>query len=265
MSRGRSVSVFPFQRDVGAAALVEALVLVFDVPANVAGGFAHVNTARTMTMNHLSKRPTRLSTQRQSRRLLWRRFFEDFTEHLRRLELDGVVPKLLRHRHLQIWRDDRYLHRVYLQSWSEPDKVSRTRPSITRIAMECMRYAPPVAVLESDNFGASGGPRPYPVMLEKLEFQWTVHDDELVEMARWLPKWICGRLQPSLPIPLPPVPCYVCFGEGLRTTVYAWTVAASDAWTTFDQGEPTVPSNAIPPDELKAEPGQPPAEPNWWS
>lgn len=235
-----------------------------DVPAIDAGHFAHVNTARTMTMKHLSKHPTRLPTRRQSRPQMWRSFFDYFSEHLCRLDLADVVPRLLRHRHLQIWRNDKYLNHVRLLSWCKPDKARRKAPWVTRIAMNCMRYAPSDAVLRWHGFSASGGLRPYPVMLEKLHLEWTALDDELIEMGRWLPKWICGRLDHSLEIPLPPVPSYV-FGQGLRTTVYAWTVAASDAWTRFDRGEAVVPSNAIPPDELKAEPGQPPAEPDWWS
>ena len=201
--------------------------------------------------------PTYTSTP--SRSVVWARFFEVLGEHLQREGLADRPPLIAdRRRRVLAWRRGERLERVELVSWSRPDAGRTRAPSITRIAGNHFAFdfsRPLVSRLGFRPTSPWSPPRPRST--PELDFEWTALDDELEVLARWLPSWMQAKLDPTLGIELPPVPSHV-FGRNLHTSVYAWTKAAWDAWTTYDVGkiEP-LPWYAIAADKLVAEPGEP--------
>lgn len=181
----------------------------------------------------------------------WRAFFDHFGEHLHRQGLAEGAPTLLRSKAILAWRLGDHLDHVRLLSWLRPDRERRGTSWITRISVNHLTFEPSQAVLRRLWFR----PRSRPARTPGLHVEWTALDAELVQLARWLPAFLRGQLDPSAPIPLPPVPSHV-FGEGLRTTEYAWTAAAWEASARFHGGDAGfLPWYAIPAGEVVAEPG----------
>jgi hypothetical protein len=185
----------------------------------------------------------------------WRAFFDHFDEHLHRQGLAEGVPTLRRrsHEHVLAWRLGDHLDHVRLLSWRRPDREHPRTAWITRISLNHLTYEPSQAVLRLHWFG----PRSRPARTPGLHAEWTALDTELVQLARWLPVFLRGQLDPAAPIPLPPVPSHV-FGTSLRETVYAWTAAAWTAQNRF-RGHRLdwLPGYAIRADKVVAEAGGP--------
>ncbi len=185
----------------------------------------------------------------------WAAFFAHFGEHLHRQGLAEGVPTLRRlgREHILAWRLGDHLDHVRLLSWLRPDRERPRASWITRISLNHLTYEPSQAVLRRHWFG----PRARPSRTPRLHAEWTALDDELVQLARWLPTFMRGQLDPAAPIPVPPVPSHV-FGEGLRTTEYAWTAAAWPASNRFHGQDPDwLPWYAIPADKVVANAGVP--------
>ena len=92
----------------------------------------------------------------------------------------------------------------------------------------------------------------------------SVGQEQLLTFAGWLPVWIRGRQDPSVAIPLPPHPSHV-FGQSLRTTDYAWTVAAWDAYSRWHKQDPRLPWYAIPASKLAPAASEPGLQPDRYS
>jgi hypothetical protein len=185
----------------------------------------------------------------------WRAFFDHFGEHLHRHGLAESVPTLRRrsHEHVLLWRLGDHLDHVRLLSWLRPDRERPRGSWITRVSVNHLTFEPTPTVLRRLWFG----PRARSARTPGLHVEWTALDGELVQLARWLPVFLSGQLDPSAPIPLPPVASHV-FGTSLRETVYAWTAAA---WTAENRYRghrlDWLPGYAIPADKVVAEPGAP--------
>jgi len=168
------------------------------------------------------------------RGVLWSRFLEAFAMSLG----DGAV--VVRPRRIVAWRNGAALNRLELLRWSWPDAGDRGAPRVTRIGLNALVFRPPKTLLSRLGFD----PLARPDGDRALRLEWTVLGDELLAFADWLPLWIRGRLDPAAPVPLPPHPSHV-FGQGLRTTDYAWTVAAWDAHSRWKAQDPRLPWYAI--------------------
>lgn len=155
----------------------------------------------------------------------WLRFWDFFTERLLRGQLADTVPRLLHREHVLAWRHGDHLDHARLLSWSRPACDRPRAPWITRVSVNHVRFQPSAATLRWLLFPRRGQPQPTP----DLHVEWTALDTELEALARWLPTFMRGQLDPSVPVPPPPVPSHV-FGEGLRETEYAWTAAAWEAF-----------------------------------
>lgn len=182
---------------------------------------------------------------------MWRAFFDHFGEHLHRQELAEGAPTLLRSKAILLWRLGDHLNHVRLLSWLRPDRDRLRAAWITRISLNHLTFEPTPTVLRRLWFR----PRSRPSRTPGLHVEWTALDAELVQLARWLPTFMRGQLDPSVPIPKPPVPSHV-FGTSLRETVYAWTTAAWTAQNRF-RGHRLdwLPGYAIRADMVVAEPG----------
>jgi hypothetical protein len=178
--------------------------------------------------------------------------------HLEHAGLTDGPPMLAGPKRILAWRRGKHLERVELVSWSRPEAGRTRAPWITRIAANYFVFDASQATLVRLGFRTvRGSLPPRPSATPELRFEWTALDDELEPLARWLPSWMQAKLDPTLGIELPPVPSHV-FGRNLHTSVYAWTRAAWDAWTTYDAGKiAPLPWYAIPADKLVAEPGEP--------
>lgn len=183
----------------------------------------------------------------------WLGFWDFFTEHLLRQRLADTVPRRLRREHILAWRLGDHIDHVRLLSWLRPDRQRRGAPRITRVSVNHLTFEPSQAVLRRLWFR----PRARPSRTPGLHVEWTALDAELVQLARWLPTFLRGQLDPAAPIPLPPVPSHV-FGTSLRETVYAWTATAWAAENRF-RGHKLdwLPGYAIRADKVVAEPGVP--------
>ncbi len=168
------------------------------------------------------------------RGVLWSRFLETFAMAL------GDGAEVLRPRRIVAWRDGVALNRLHLLRWSWPDPGDRHAPRVTRIGLNTQLFRPPKTLLKRLGFD----PLTRPDGDRALRLEWTVLGDELLAFADWLPLWMRGRLDTATPIPLPPHPSHV-FGQDLRTTAYAWTVAAWDAYSRWKGQDPRLPWYAI--------------------
>lgn len=210
-------------------------------------------------MYRLRKGPTRLADYKpsstMSRDAIWWTFFDLFHTHLREAGLAEGRREIVRGKPIMFWRDGKHINNVQLVSWSRPEHRRRCDPWVTRVAVNYFGHDPTKAALGRLGFRPDGGFWPRPGPTRGLRFEWTAMDVELTRLARWFPTWMAGRLDPTQPIPLPPVPSHV-FGRGLRTTSYAWTDVAWRFWTSAHQpGREQLPGYAIPADQLQAEPG----------
>lgn len=168
------------------------------------------------------------------RGLLWSSFLDELAE---KVDSEAVVVSPKR---IVAWRDGDALNRLELLRWTWPDARFPRAPRVTRMGLNTQRFIPPKTLLR--RFGFDPLSRPAGAM--RLRLEWSVLGEELLAFAAWLPLWIRGRLDPSVAIPLPPHPSHV-FGEGLRTTAYAWTVAAWEAYSRWHKQDPTLPRYAI--------------------
>jgi len=168
------------------------------------------------------------------RRVLWTRFLEQLATNL------GPGTVVVSPKRIVAWRSGAALNRVELFRWAWPDARFPRAPRVTRIALNTHAFTPSKALLR--RFGFDVHARPW--RIDGLRLEWTVLGEELLAFADWLQLWIRGRLDSSVAIPLPPHPSHV-FGEGLRTTNYAWTVAAWDAYSRSHRQDPKLPWYAI--------------------
>lgn len=169
-----------------------------------------------------------------SRSILWSRFLETFAKEI------ALWAVVVRPKHIVAWRDGDLLNRVELLRWTWPDASSRAAPRVTRIGLNTQRFTPSKALLRHLGFE----PESLPPSARSLHLEWSVLGEELLAFAEWLPLWIRGRQDASVEIPLPPCPSHV-FGQGLRATNYAWTVAAWDAYSRWHKQDPRLPWYAI--------------------
>ena len=169
-----------------------------------------------------------------SRSILWSRFLETFAKEI------ALWAVVVRPKHIVVWRDEDLLNRVELLRWTWPDASSRAAPRVTRIGLNTQRFTPSKALLRHLGFE----PESLPPSARSLHLEWSVLGEELLAFAEWLPLWIRGRQDASVEIPLPPCPSHV-FGQGLRATNYAWTVAAWDAYSRWHKQDPRLPWYAI--------------------
>ena len=175
----------------------------------------------------------------------WSRFLQAFADAL------GPSAVVVRGKHLVAWRYGRHLNHLQLVRWSRPDSSSPRAPRVTRLSLNYYWFDPSKSLLRRLGFG----PREHPPRTDRLRLEWTVLDEEILEFAAWLPLWMGGRLDSSVPIPLPPHPSHV-FGEGLRTTMYAWTATAWSANARSKGHSAGLPGYAIPASRVcPAEPG----------
>lgn len=183
----------------------------------------------------------------------WLGFWDHFTERLLRERLVEAVPRRLQREHILAWRLGDHLDHARLLSWLRPDRDRPRATRITRVSVNHLTFEPSAATLRWLRFPRPSQPRRTPA----LHLEWTALDAELVQLARWLPTFLRGQLDPTAPIPLPPVPSHV-FGTSLRETVYAWTAAAWEASARFHGGDAGwLPWYAIPASKVVAEAGMP--------
>lgn len=152
---------------------------------------------------------------------------------------DGAV--ILASKHLVVWRDGDSLNRLEALRWCWPGPQRPGAPRVTRIYINFHAFDAPRSLLRELGLDE----RTYHAGDEGLRLEWSVLGDELLAFADWLPFWIRGCLDPAAPVPLPPHPSHI-FGQGLRTTSYAWTTAAWDAYTRWRGQNPSLPCYAIP-------------------
>jgi hypothetical protein len=145
------------------------------------------------------------------------------------------------------WRDAWALNRVHLVRWLRAMHGDKKPPLVTRIDVNGQWFQPAKALLRRLGFDPLSQPDGHRV----LRLEWTVLDSELSAFAEYLPLWVRGRLDPSVAIPLPPVPSHV-FGTDLRSTNYAWTVTAWDTYSAWTGQSPKLPHYAIPAVEVVA-------------
>jgi hypothetical protein len=196
-----------------------------------------------------------------SRAELWTSFLDRFAV------AQGVPVVRPGRRNLVAWRTRDEIHHLQLVRLAWPSAADRAAPRLTRIAVDHFEFRPSGELLRrlgahddgcvgdvdpgeavpaaSSPGTCAGGDRP-------LHLEWTVLGDELLAFADWLPVWIRGRLDPRLPISLPPVPSNV-YGAGLRRTVYAWTAPAWEANAAWKGHSPALPWYAVPAAELEPE------------
>lgn len=169
------------------------------------------------------------------RGVLWARFLEQLAASISAGAV-VVAPK-----RIVAWSDGDALNRLELLRWTWPDGRFPRAPRVTRMALNTQMFAPPKSLLR--RFGFEPGSRPDGA--PGLRLEWSVLGEELLAFAEWLPVWVRGRLDPTVAIPLPPHPSHV-FGTGLRTTDYAWTVAAWEAYSRWNKQDLALPRYAIP-------------------
>ncbi|RJS14245.1 hypothetical protein DRW03_35325 [Corallococcus sp. H22C18031201] len=175
-----------------------------------------------------------------SRRALWAEFLQRLSS-----EMESQAPMLHQGRRL-IWRQGEWLNGVVLSRHSWPGRNFPEAPPVTRILMNRLTFEPPAAMLR--RFGFSGVA--LPLGEERLRLEWTVYGEELLDFATWLPLLIRGRLNPAEAIPLPPHPSHV-FNGRLRTTKYAWTATAWEAYARWKRTDASLPFYAIPAARLR--------------
>ncbi len=186
-------------------------------------------------------RPSRPMT----RSVIWREFLGRLAETL------GYPAVVVNPKPIVVWRDGEALNRLELRPWTVPDRQQPDRvPAVTRIAVNEMAFDPSKALLRRLGFR----PDDWPGYTAFLRLEWTVIDDELAGFTEWLPIWVRGRIDPSVTIPLPPHPSHI-WGIGLRTTNYAWTVAAWDAYSRYKNMDPRLTRGSISAEDLR--PGLP--------
>lgn len=178
------------------------------------------------------------STPRFSQRTYWTTFLHDLAVQLEQ-------PAVVTHRNrVLLWHgsNDR-LDCLQLLPWCWPSREYPRAPRVTRISLNRHRYD--VSQRDLRQLGLDRPRR----STEPLRLELSVLGDELLDFARWLPLWIRGRLDPSVLIPVPPLPCHI-WSRGLRTMDYAWTVTALEAHARFHGCEPWLHPCATPASEV---------------
>lgn len=195
----------------------------------------------------MSPRRRTWPTSNESRAELWTSFLDRFAAAL------GVPAVRPGRRNFVAWRTGHEVHHLQLVRLAGPSAADPTAPHLTRIAIDHFEFRASKELLDRLGLGdvetrtrMVDGDRP-------LHLEFSVLGDELLAFADWLPVWIRGRLDPRLPISLPPVPSNV-YGPGLRRTVYAWTAEAWRANAAWKRHSPALSWYAIPAEELEPEP-----------
>jgi hypothetical protein len=110
------------------------------------------------------------------------------------------------------------------------DADSQEAPRLTRIAVNQSE----IEVSRRDRILLGFAPEARPGHDERLDLEFTVLTGELEAIARWLPAWIAGRVDPGVTIPPPLVPC-APWEFDWRTTNYVWSTAAWNAQTDWEE------------------------------
>lgn len=184
-----------------------------------------------------SSRPSRPMT----RSATWKAFLSRLTETL------GYPAVVVNPKPTVVWRDRDALNHLELRPWTAPDRQQPARvPAVSRIAVNVMWFRPSNALLRRLGFR----PDAWPGYMDGLRLEWTVLDEELRGFAEWLPTWVRGRIDPKVTIPLPPYPSHV-WGIGLRSTSYAWTASAWDAYSRYKNMNARLTPGSISAEELR--------------
>jgi hypothetical protein len=180
------------------------------------------------------------AARNKKRKEVWSQFLIRLAENL------GPDAFVASRKPIVAWRYLGTVNYFELVPWDHPNpRYPGSPPTTARLCVNIATFYRPVALLRTMGFG----PMHSPGSLERLALEWTFLDDELATFAEWLPVWASGRIDPTVTIPLPPIPSHV-WGEGLRETRYAWTVAAWNDFSDWQRIERRLTRGAIAAEKL---------------
>jgi len=145
----------------------------------------------------------------------------------RALEESGRRAIWVQRKYVVLFREGDTLNRVRPFPWGSesPDAPQLTRIAINQSDIEISRRA---------RILLGFAPESRPGHDERFDLEFTVLTEELEAIARWLPSWIAGRVDPEVPLPAPPVPCDP-WEFDWRSTNYVWSTAAWNAQTAWEE------------------------------